>query len=386
MEEPAEYCIVFHFHQPPYDNEHMGYYHDCYGQSYLHHLDILDKFPKLRVNFNISGILLETMEERNHEFIERLRGRVDSGQVYLTACGYTHPIFPLVLERVGAEACRVQVERDLKIKQNLFGASPGVFRPPEYAVSQGVADFLYKTGFEVMMVPGFVFRNNGIDGGACAECGVKENGKTTGAIKVLPRNDDLSNALAGGNFSGGNYFDWLKKYSGTPEHVGRDFALRVASAGRALTDIDAETYNHHLKNSGVPGDRLGVLEAIYQSLDSGSIETVHLPEFICSAGAGKIDHIPRVSYDGERGFSIWEGWPGHEEMWNDIEACWGHYMESGGQDGEILDLALRAQTSCWTWGVSNGYPAWWGEQPKKYRGMVEGFVHGRNKSEGILTT
>lgn len=362
--KPAKYCVVFHFHQPPYDDSTIHRYDECCEQSYKIHLDALDSVPNVKVNFNITGILLETMEKRNPEFISRLGKKVDSGRVYLTACGYTHPIFPIIFARLGEEACKMQVERDREIKKRLFGVEPRVFRLPEYAVDDPVLKLLHEYGFEGTIVPDSVFPGKGVGMAHVLDCG----------LKTVCRNDYLSNVLAGNDFDGNNNFRWLAMLGGTPEKVAGDFARRILLARRVLTDCDAESYNHWLITSGVPSDKQNVLKAIYESLLSNDIETTHLPEFIDSAVPEKAGEIPRVSYDGD--LSAWEGWPEHAGMWSDIKRCWDMYLQS--RDERVLDLAMRAQTSCWEWAVSKKYPdadeyypEWWKMQPSRYRQEIE---------------
>jgi len=365
MKGPARYCVVFHFHQPPYDDETMGYYDECYEQSYGTHLDALDAAPGVKVNYNMTGILLETIKQNNPQFIDRLGEKVGSGQVYLTACGYTHPIFPIILERLGKDACKIQIERDLEIKEKLFGVEPKILRLPEYAVSDDVVYLLQEFGFTGTIIPDFVFHEKGID--------TKHVLERLG-LRMAARNNYLSTALAGGEYEKyKNYFKWMKDYGGTPEEVADDFTKKLLSAESILTDFDGECYNHWVIAHGIPIDKRNILETVYKTILDKGIEMLHLPEFMDSAPTEEVDEIPRVSYDKEKVLSLWEGEPKHDGMWADIERCWDMYLGSG--DEGVLDLALKSQTSCWTWAVTHNYPQWWLEQAGRYREMIEGMVN-----------
>ena len=366
MVEPARYCIVFNVHQPPYDKRTMKYFEEAHEHSYRVHLDVLDDFPDMKVNLNITGTLLEVMNRKHPETIRRLAKKVDARQVYLTACGHTHPIFPILLEMIGKDACEKQIERDRHIKKELFGVEPCVFRLPEYAVSDAALRLLHEYGFDGTIVPDSVFPGRDSKMTHVMDCG----------LKLACRDNRLSDALAGHDYDKDrNYFRWMKEYGATPEMVADDFAANVGSEGRLLTDFDAETFNHWMIESRIPGDKMHVLRAVYGSLLDHGIEMMHLPEFMDSAPVKEAGNIPRVSYDKE-GLSTWEGETGHASLWEDVKACWEMYGASG--DETVLGLALRAQASDWFWAATKKYPVenreyphWWLAQPGRCKNLIK---------------
>ena len=178
---------VFHLHQPTYDEGTRKYYFQCVYSSYMPHLDAIERHPNVKVNLNISGVLLEQMKKYNPEMIDRIRDGIERGQIYLTATPYSHAIMPLMADRYGDDALRLQIEKDLQLKRKWFGVEPRTFRPAEYAVNEDVVRVASEY-FDYMLISGVTFGKANLDGSRAVQ---------KGRIKLICRDDGLSNLLAG---------------------------------------------------------------------------------------------------------------------------------------------------------------------------------------------
>ncbi len=339
---------VFHLHQPPYDNSTIRFYREAAERSYSHHLDVLDRHPDTKVTFNLTGSLLEQMMAYNPELVRRFRNGIDREQIQLTATGYSHPIFPIVLERIGEDAVRLQIQRDLQLKEKLFGVRPQTFRLPEHAVSDKIVDILGEYFDYILLC------ENAFDGAGLPDGYAVKRGRAT----LIKRNAVLSKFLSD---------DYLRNlWGGTAEY----FSYRILEHGGVVTDLDGETFDHHLMLCDAKDSDKG-LEWLYDAVADRGIQTVHIPEFSSRLLQIQSDAtIPTTSYEGD--LSTWQGWPEHETIWGDIIHTWNLYRQAklDGYDSRIVremeDNALNAMVSCFTWGVAKGYPDWFKQQPGKY--------------------
>jgi hypothetical protein len=89
--------LVLHDHQPVgnFDDVVAGAYRDAYAPF----LDFLERNPALRIALHTSGPLLEWLDQHEPGYLERLRARVQAGQVEPWGGGFYEPILPAIPER-----------------------------------------------------------------------------------------------------------------------------------------------------------------------------------------------------------------------------------------------------------------------------------------------
>ncbi len=94
---PIFFLLVIHNHQPV---GNLGWViEEAYQRAYKPFLDILERYPQIRVNLHYSGCLLLELERRHKEFFHRLRAMIDRGQVEVLSGGMGEPILPAIPER-----------------------------------------------------------------------------------------------------------------------------------------------------------------------------------------------------------------------------------------------------------------------------------------------
>jgi len=93
---PLTLVLVIHDHQP------VGNFDDvierAYADAYAPFLDFLGRRPGLRLALHTSGPLLQWIAARHPDYLARLRGLVERGQVELWGGGFYEPILPAIPE------------------------------------------------------------------------------------------------------------------------------------------------------------------------------------------------------------------------------------------------------------------------------------------------
>lgn len=134
-----------HFYQPA--NTEFYNIRKALDKSYWRLIRLMEEHPDLRMTFNVSGCLLERLEEAGEKaFLERLKFLVDKGRVELTGSAYYHGFLPLLPEK---EIWR-QIKANEKILKKIFGRDfkPKGFFLPEMAYSETVARLVKKAGYD----------------------------------------------------------------------------------------------------------------------------------------------------------------------------------------------------------------------------------------------
>ncbi len=86
--------LVFHLHQPIAQFEHV--FHEAFEKSYLPLLLALERHPKTKAAFHITGPLIEWLVENKIEYIEKIRKLVKKNQLELISGGYYEPILAMI--------------------------------------------------------------------------------------------------------------------------------------------------------------------------------------------------------------------------------------------------------------------------------------------------
>jgi len=96
VEKKIDLVLGIHCHQPVGNFEHV--FEQAYQKSYLPFVNILMKYPKIKMTFHYSGILLKWFEAKHPEFINLLKNIIDSNQAEILGGGFYEPILPSIPE------------------------------------------------------------------------------------------------------------------------------------------------------------------------------------------------------------------------------------------------------------------------------------------------
>ena len=97
MAQRISLALALHNHQPV---GNFGWvFGDVYDTAYRPMLDALDRHPRVRLALHYTGPLLDWLRAERPEFVDRLAGLVDRGQVELLGGGYYEPVLASLPER-----------------------------------------------------------------------------------------------------------------------------------------------------------------------------------------------------------------------------------------------------------------------------------------------
>lgn len=146
-----------HAHQPVgnFDFVFQRAYQDCY----LPFLDVLERYPDVRVTMHFTGPLFDWFEQHAPDFLERLAGMVRRGQVEIMGGGYYEPLLCAIPER---DALR-QIERMTHYCERRFGAKPRGMWLTERVWEPHMARVLSASGVEYTALDDSHFLYSGLD-------------------------------------------------------------------------------------------------------------------------------------------------------------------------------------------------------------------------------
>ena len=128
-------------------------------KSYWRLIRLMEENPRLRMTWNVSGCLLERLiDEKEDEWLNRLRLLVKKGRLELTGSAAYHGFLPLLPE---AEVVW-QIRANEKILRRCFGKSykPEGFFLPEMAYSPSVAKLVKKLGYNWIILDEITYRGD----------------------------------------------------------------------------------------------------------------------------------------------------------------------------------------------------------------------------------
>ncbi|MGE4357509.1 MAG: alpha-amylase/4-alpha-glucanotransferase domain-containing protein [Candidatus Omnitrophota bacterium] len=89
--------MAIHSHQPVGNFDHI--FEIAFNNAYLPFLDVLERHPRIRISLHYSGSLLDWIENKRPDFIERIKKLVERKQIEILSAGYYEPILILLPER-----------------------------------------------------------------------------------------------------------------------------------------------------------------------------------------------------------------------------------------------------------------------------------------------
>lgn len=148
--------LAFHDHQPVGNFD--GVFEDALRDSYGPLLDVLAEYPDLPIVLHTSGSLLEWLVAKHPEYIDRVRGFVERGQIEILGGPFYEPILACIprRDRIG------QIEQYTEYLQRLFGTTVRGMWVPERVWEQNFASDIAAAGIEYTMLDDYHFRNSGL--------------------------------------------------------------------------------------------------------------------------------------------------------------------------------------------------------------------------------
>ncbi|MFA5098340.1 MAG: alpha-amylase/4-alpha-glucanotransferase domain-containing protein [Candidatus Margulisiibacteriota bacterium] len=88
------FLFAVHCHQPVGNFDHV--IEDAYQRSYLPFIEVLEKFPSIRMTVHYTGVLLQWLSDKHPEFIKKIRNMAAKGQIEIMTGGFYEPIISII--------------------------------------------------------------------------------------------------------------------------------------------------------------------------------------------------------------------------------------------------------------------------------------------------
>jgi alpha-amylase len=118
MTKSIDLIFGCHSHQPVGNFDHV--FESAYEHAYKPFLDVLERYPAVRVTHHFTGPLYDWFEANRPEFLDRLAALVQKGQVEIMGGGYYEPLLCAIPERDSI----AQIRRMTAFCESHFGRAP----------------------------------------------------------------------------------------------------------------------------------------------------------------------------------------------------------------------------------------------------------------------
>ena len=183
MNHPLRLVLVFHNHQPIGNFD--GVFEQAYQDSYLPFLDVFENYDRLRIGLHTSGSLMEWLDEKHPEYVDRLANLVARGRMEIIGGAYFEPILPMIpaRDRVG------QITTYTKWLEQRLGATVRGMWVPERVWEQSLTSDLVQAGIQFTILDDFHFKNAGLSADLLHGYYVTED--DANVLRVFPGSEQL---------------------------------------------------------------------------------------------------------------------------------------------------------------------------------------------------
>jgi alpha-amylase len=150
------FCFGIHNHQPV---GNFGWViEQAYQQSYFPFLELLEKYPGIRISLHFSGVLFDWVKEHHPEGIGLIKRLVEKGQVELLTGGHFEPILPAIPDRDKIGQIAMQTE----FIKSQFGVDPSGMWLAERVWEPNLPKILSQAGVKYTILDDIHFRYSGL--------------------------------------------------------------------------------------------------------------------------------------------------------------------------------------------------------------------------------
>jgi 4-alpha-glucanotransferase len=177
------FCFVLHNHQPVGNFD--GVFEQAYRDAYLPFLNVFEPYQNLKVSLHTSGPLMEWLDQRHPEYLDRLARLVRAGRIEILGGAYYEAILTMIpaRDRVG------QIATYSRWLENRLGCTVRGMWMPERVWEQTLTADIASAGIQYTLLDDFHFKNAGlIDEQLHGYYITEENGQT---LSVFPGSEPL---------------------------------------------------------------------------------------------------------------------------------------------------------------------------------------------------
>jgi 4-alpha-glucanotransferase len=153
---PIRFCLVLHNHQPVGNFD--GVFEQAYRDSYLPFLEVFEPYEHLKISLHTSGPLMEWLDERHPEYLDRLASLVRHGRLEIIGGAFYEAILAMIpsRDRVG------QIASYTSWLESRLGARVQGMWMPERVWEQSFTADIAKAGIRYTVLDDFHFKNAGL--------------------------------------------------------------------------------------------------------------------------------------------------------------------------------------------------------------------------------
>ena len=156
MSKSIRFVLTLHNHQPIGNFDHV--FEEAYQDSYLPFLDVFEPYESLRIGLHTSGSLMEWLDARHPEYVDRLAELVQRGRVEIIGGAFFEPILAMIpsRDRIG------QICNYTRWLEDRIGCSVRGMWVPERVWEQSYVRDLNAAGIEYTILDDFHFKASGL--------------------------------------------------------------------------------------------------------------------------------------------------------------------------------------------------------------------------------
>ncbi len=149
-------ALVLHNHQPTGNFDHV--FEQAYQDSYLPFLDVFSRYDPLRIGLHTSGPLMEWLDQRHPDYLDRLAELVATGRIEIVGGAFHEPILAMIpsRDRLG------QIRSYTRWLENRLAAKVRGMWVPERVWEQSFTRDIVDGGIEYTILDDFHFKNAGL--------------------------------------------------------------------------------------------------------------------------------------------------------------------------------------------------------------------------------
>jgi alpha-amylase len=183
MPKPIRFVLALHNHQPIGNFD--GVFEQAFQESYRPFLDLFERYESLRIAFHTSGPLMEWLEARHPEYLDRLAELVGLGRIEILGGAFYEPILAMIpsRDRIG------QIRSYTAWLKSRLGATVRGMWVPERVWEQSFTRDLADAGIEYTILDDFHFKCAGLaESDLYRHFGTEDDGRV---LAVFPGSERL---------------------------------------------------------------------------------------------------------------------------------------------------------------------------------------------------
>ncbi|MDR1383101.1 MAG: DUF1926 domain-containing protein [Planctomycetaceae bacterium] len=191
MPRPIRFIFALHNHQPIGNFENV--FEQSYQESYLPFLNVFEQYDTLKLALHTSGSLMEWLDAKHPEYVDRLAELVKSGRIEIIGGAFYEPILAMLpsRDRIG------QIKKYKSWLENRIGGIVRGMWTPERVWEQSYVRDLAAAEIEYTILDDCHFRNASLDENQLSRHYLTEDDGST--MSIFPGSERLRYLIPFGN-------------------------------------------------------------------------------------------------------------------------------------------------------------------------------------------